>query len=186
MLVESQAVRTLLNTKIERMAALVNGNIARSSDLRALPKTYNSSTNTIPALVIFLLGIMMSSHHQTSTVSTTIHKQWGILLSGFAVMRILTYIVMYISPATSIYPSRPPSELVASFCLISGGIVLMASTTDIVQWIEDNELMAMFVFTIAVALTLFIMAWEVAVLSIKGWAERSEAKHNSNHEDPLH
>lgn len=93
---------------------------------------------------------------------------------------------MYISPATSIYPSRPPSELVASFCLISGGIVLMASTTDIVQWIEDNELMAMFVFTIAVALTLFIMAWEVAVLSIKGWAERSEAKHNSNHEGPLH
>ena len=180
MLVESKAVRILLNTKIEGMTVRVDGNPTQSPDLRVLPRTYNSSTNTIPALVIFLLGIMMSSHHQSSTISTTIHKQWGMLLSGFSIMRILTYIVMYISPAASVFPSRPPSELVASFCLISGGLVFMASTTDIVQSMEANGLVAMFAFTISMALTAFIMAWEIAVLSMKGWAERSKARKCSN------
>lgn len=180
MLVESKTIRTLLNTKFGGTTGRINGNPAQPPDLQKVPTTYDFSANTIPALVILLLGIIMSSHHQSSMVSAMIHKQWGMLLSGFAIMRILTYIVMYISPATSIFPSRPPSELVASFCLISGGIVFMASTTDIVEWIEANGLVAMFVFTIAMALTAIVMAWEVVVLSMKGWAERSEASRRSN------
>lgn len=179
MLVESKAVRTLLNTRTEASIIRVDGSAAQSPDPHMLPKTYSSSTNTFPALVILLLGVTMSSHHQSSMLSTTVHKQWGMLLSAFAVMRILTYIVMYISPATSFFPSRPPSELIASFCLISGGIVFMASTRDIIQLMEDNGLMAMFVFTIAVALTAFIMAWEIMVLSVKGLAELSEARKRS-------
>lgn len=173
MLVESKTVRSLLNTKIERMTVRLDDSPPESPDLRRPLRTYSSSTNTIPALIILLLGIMMSSHHQSSMVSTTIHKQWGMLLVGFAVMRMLTHLALYISPPTSVFPSRPPSELVASFCLISGGIVFMASTADIVQLMEDNGLMAMFVFTIAMALTAFIMAWETVVLSMKCWAEQS-------------
>jgi len=180
MLVESKAVRTLLNTKIESTTARVGANPAQALELRMLPKTYNSSLNPIPALVILLLGIMMSSHHQNSTISTTVHKQWGMLLSSFAIMRMLTYTIMYISPPTSAFPSRPPSELVASFCLISGGVVFMASTKDIVHWMEVKGLMAMFGFTIAMALTAFIMAWEIIVLSMKGWAERQEARKASS------
>ena len=60
----------------------------------------------------------------------------------------------------------------------------MASTTDIVEAMEVNGLMAMFVFTIAMALTAFIMAWEIVVLSIGGWAERSEARKRESLEDP--
>jgi hypothetical protein len=128
----------------------------------------------MPALIILLLGLMMSSHHQSSVVSTAVHKQWGMLLMGFSVMRMLTYIVMYISPPASVYASRPPSELVASFCLISGGIVFMASTKDIVHWMEEENLMGMFTFTVAMGLTAFIMAYEILVLSLKGWAARRE------------
>ena len=60
----------------------------------------------------------------------------------------------------------------------------MTSTTDIVEWMEVNGLMAMFIFSIAMALTAFIMAWEIVVLSIKGWAERSEAKKCGRQEEP--
>src|SRR5690606_4088840 len=39
------------------------------------PDTYAFSANPIPALVIFLLGIMMSSHTQQSMISSMVHKQ---------------------------------------------------------------------------------------------------------------
>lgn len=56
----------------------------------------------------------------------------------------------------------------------------MASTTDIVELMEVNGLMAMFIFTIATALSAFIMAWEIVVFSLKGWAERTEARKGSD------
>src|SRR5690554_3846905 len=83
--------------------------------------------NPLPALMVLLLGIMMSSHHQSSMVSTMIHQQWGTLLMGASFARGLTYIIFYLSPPTSFLPSRPPSELVTAFCLMAGGLVFMAS-----------------------------------------------------------
>ncbi|KAK5449276.1 hypothetical protein LTS15_008818 [Exophiala xenobiotica] len=80
--------------------------------------------------------------------------------------------MMYISPPTSSYPSRPPTELVSSFCLMSGGIVFMASTKDIVLWMEAENLMATFLFTVTSGFPAFIMAYEILVLSLKGWATR--------------
>lgn len=103
-----------------------------------------------------------------------VHKQWGTLLSGFSVARFLTYLLNYVRPPTSIYPSRPPTELVASFCLISGGLVFMASTKDIIHYMEDANLMAMFVFTVTMGATAFLMFYEIMVLSLKGWATRKE------------
>ncbi len=53
--------------------------------------------------------------------------KWGMLFVGFALARAVTYTTVYVSPPTSILPSRPPSELVSSFCLLSGGLIFMAS-----------------------------------------------------------
>jgi hypothetical protein len=175
MLIESKTIRRWLNTTVGSI--LTDGQ--QDLGLRTPPKVYNSSVNPIPALIIFLLGIMMSSHHQSSMISTAVHKQWGMLLAGFSVMRMLTYTMMYISPPTSSYPSRPPTELVSSFCLMSGGIVFMASTKDIVLWMEAEKLMAMFLFTVTSGFTAFIMAYEILVLSIKGWATRHEIERPS-------
>ena len=55
------------------------------------------------------------------------NKKWGMLLVGFSLSRAVTYLTMYISPPTSVLPSRPPSELVSSFCLVAGGLIFMAS-----------------------------------------------------------
>lgn len=126
--------------------------------------------------MILLLGIMMSSHHQSSMVSTRLHAQWGNLLVGFSLARIATYVLMYISLLTSVYASRPPTELVSSFCLISGGLILMASTKDIVHYMERSDLLAMSTFTVTMGITAFIMAYEVIVLAFKGWAERKELR----------
>jgi hypothetical protein len=142
--------------------------------LRQQPKSYSTSLNPMPALIILLLGVMMSSHHQSSAVSTAVHKQWGNMLVGFSFARMATYLLLYISPPTSIYPSRPPTELVSSFCLISGGLIFMASTKDIIYYMETSNLMAMFVFTVVMGITAFIMAYEIIVLSLKGWATRKE------------
>ena len=129
MLVESTKARKLLNTTVEILPVRTDIQPTDSHSLRARPKTYNFSMNPMPGLIILLLGIMMSSHHQASMVATAVHKQWGTLFVGFALTRAVTYIVFFISPPTSEFASRPPSELVTSFCLVSGGLIFMASVS---------------------------------------------------------
>lgn len=71
----------------------------------------------------------MSSHQQHSIMSSMIHKQWGDLLAGAAFARALTYVIFYLAPPTSIFPGRPPSELITAFCLMAGGLIFMASVS---------------------------------------------------------
>ncbi len=176
MLVESSIVRRCLNAVVDNMPSPTEVHPSEAHERRTQPKHYKTSLNPMPALIIMLLGVMMSSHHRDSMVSTMVHKQWGTLLVGFAIARLCTYVVHYISPPSSVYPSRPPTELISSFCLISGGLVFMASTKDIIHYIESADLMAMFVFTVTMGLTAFIMSFEVVVLSLKGWALRREQR----------
>lgn len=128
MLFENKRIRDWLNATVLQRPS-------RTSDPAwESPNTQHVPLNPMPALVILLLGIMMGSHHQTDMTSTMVHKQWGNLLIGFAVARGVTYIMLYIKPPTSYLPSRPPSEIIAAFCLISGGLIFMLSvspTTDV-------------------------------------------------------
>lgn len=87
------------------------------------------SFNPMPALIIFLLGMMMGGHQQKQMVSTMVHKQWGSLLSGAAMARGATYVLTYVRPPTSYLPARPPTELIGAFCLISGGLIFMLSVS---------------------------------------------------------
>lgn len=52
----------------------------------------------------------------------------------------------------------------------------MASTKDIIHYMEVYNLMAMFIFTVTMGFTAFLMAYEILVLSLKGWAIRRETK----------
>lgn len=128
MLIESKRIRALLNTSIRTLPIRTDPNAEAAQTIQP-PKTYSVSLNPMPALIILLLGLMMSSHHQDSMVSTMVHKQWGTLLVGFALARGVTYIILYISPPISLFPARPPSELISAFCLISGGLIFMASVS---------------------------------------------------------
>jgi hypothetical protein len=151
-------------------------NILRSSEEGQWeqPKSYRVSMNPMPALTIMLLGMMMSSHHQASMVSTMLHSQWGGLFSAFAMARGVTYVSMYLKPPTSHFASRPPSEIVAAWCLTSGGLIFMNSASDSVWSVESSGLDAMTVFTITMGVTGILLAWEVIVYAIKGWAVRKE------------
>lgn len=176
MLVESKTLRTWLNAEVDAMPTRTEVHPEEAQEIRERPRTYTTSLNIMPALIILLLGIMMSSHHQDSMVSTMVHKQWGTLLSGFSLCRGFTYLLNYLSPPKSIYPSRPPTELAASFCLISGGLVFMLSTRDVVYYMELYNLMAMFIFTVVMGFTAFLMAYTMFVVGLKGWAIRWEQK----------
>ncbi|PGH10220.1 hypothetical protein AJ79_05475 [Helicocarpus griseus UAMH5409] len=172
MLVESKRVRDWMNTTIFPATVHADG---LSQEAVREPKSQGVSLNPIPGLVILLLGLMMSSHHQQSMVSTMVHKQWGTLFVGFSLARAVTYIILCLKPPTSLLPYRPPSELIASFCLISGGLIFMLSTKDIVDAMERSDLNAMFVFTVGMGFTCFVMAWEILCIALKAWATRKTA-----------
>lgn len=134
MFIESKKIRDLLNVTITSSAKSqpylpYSQESNHANESWTLPRTYNFSMNPLPGLIILLLGLMMSSHHQASMVSSMVHKQWGNLLVGAAFARAATYLVFYISPPTSLLPSRPPSEIITAFCLMAGGIIFMASVS---------------------------------------------------------
>jgi hypothetical protein len=172
MIVESTRMRDLLN------GAIVSSQAHSSSHSESWqqPRQYRVSMNPLPALIILLLGKMMSSHHQASMLSTMIHSQWGGMFMGFALARGLTYITLYVSPPTSFFPSRPPTEIVTSFCLIAGGITFVLSNKDTVAVLEGYNLDAMFTFTVTMGLTALLMAWTTVVIAIKGWAAQNESR----------
>jgi len=170
MCIESTKVRDLLNSGVVASQA---ASVQHESWQQ--PRQYRFSMNPLPALIIMLLGKMMSSHHQDSMVSTMIHSQWGSMFMGFALARGVTYITLYISPPTSFLPSRPPTEIVTAFCLIAGGITFMVSNKDTVAALGSYNLDAMFIFTVVMGLTALLMAWTTVLIAIKGWALRKES-----------
>ncbi|TVY84342.1 putative membrane protein [Lachnellula suecica] len=171
MLIESKKIRGLLNAARQTTQSHLQDELEQME-----PKTYRFSMNPLPGLVVLLLGLMMSSHHQESMVSTMIHKQWGTLLVGAAFARVTTYVVFYLSPPTSVLPGRPPTELITAFCLMAGGLIFMASARDLVMTMERYNLDAMFVFTVSMGFITFLMAWIILVIAIKGWAVKKENK----------
>ncbi|OCK84378.1 integral membrane protein [Lepidopterella palustris CBS 459.81] len=171
MIIESSKMRDLLNYSISSLQAAKH----LSEESWQPPKSYRFSMNPLPSLIILLLGKMMSSHHQASKLSTMIHKQWGGMFMGFAIARVVTYITLYISPPTSYLPSRPPSEIIAAFCLVAGGLTFMESNKDTVAALESYDLDAMFTFVVTIGFTALLMAWTTVVVAIKGWAVQKES-----------
>ncbi|ORY60726.1 uncharacterized protein BCR38DRAFT_348666 [Pseudomassariella vexata] len=179
MLIESTNIRDLLNTTVTE-AILSQADHAYSDEERAAlqaPRQYEFSINPIPAVVILLLGIMMSSHTQQSMISSMVHKQWGNLLTGASFARGLTYVLLYVKPPRSVMPSRPPTELLTAFGLIAGGMIFMASSSDTINGMIHYNLDAMFFYTVTMGFVGLLMAWIVLVLALKGWAVRKEMGH---------
>ncbi|KAK6852051.1 hypothetical protein PG995_012176 [Apiospora arundinis] len=176
MLVESTRIRDLLNMTVAEAADAHPDHTHSDEEREALqaPKQYEFSINPIPALVILLTGIMMSSHTQESALSSMVHKQWGNLLAAAAYARGLTYVLLYLKPPKSIMPSRPPTELLTSFGLIAGGVIFCASSSDTVSGMVHYDLDEMFVYTVTMGCVGVLMAWEIVVLALKGWAVRKE------------
>jgi len=179
MLVESIRVRDLLNTTVSDAVQTSPQHGYGDEERHELrePETYPFSVNPIPALVILLLGIMMSSHTQESMISSMVHKQWGQLLTGASFTRGFSYVLMYLKPPKSVYPSRPPTEILTAFGLMSGGIIFMSSAADTISGMIHYELDAMFMYTVTMGFVGLLMAWIVLVIAIKGWAMRHESRH---------
>lgn len=141
LLIEMPFIRRLFNRSIQAAFTpqsasyqmLRNESDADPSNRTSLammpPVQQKFSYNPFPGLIIFMTGIMMSMHHQESMLSTMIHKQWGYLLAAFALFRLGTYFLMFLSPPTSYLPTYPITELLTSFCLICGGMVFMVPSS---------------------------------------------------------
>lgn len=131
------------------------------------------SLNPFPAFTIFWTGILMSKHEQASELSTSIHVQWGYLLSYGSFFRIFTLFLMILVPNKNTEPAKPFTELITSFCLLCGGLIFMESTDQIVESLEYRGLTPMFTFNISVGIIVLIMAWQLMLFMWKDWLKKS-------------
>ncbi|KAH8925998.1 hypothetical protein BT69DRAFT_1331679 [Atractiella rhizophila] len=136
------------------------------------PITYGYSFNPIPAVTIFLVGAAMGSHHQTYQFSTDIHKLWGNFLAVFGIARLATYVFLFLRPPSSILPSRPPTELVAAFCLACGGVTFVESSEQVVFAAMRNGLDHMMgILNLTVSFVALIFVEILLLFALKGWAQ---------------
>lgn len=138
------------------------------------PMVYPTPMNVVPALTILLLGLIMSAHVQHSVLAQTMHTYWGSLFAVAAAMRIATYVLHYLNPPVSHFPSRPPTEILTGFCLVAGGLLFMMSARDITDVLEGAGGDAMIAFVIGMGFTAVVCAMTVASMAVKGWAVARE------------
>ncbi|SJX65119.1 uncharacterized protein SRS1_15940 [Sporisorium reilianum f. sp. reilianum] len=161
-----------------------HGEAAADADLDMLveaqtqPASYSASFNPFPALVIGVTGVAMAAHHQDYQYEVEIHMLWGQLLAGFALLRCLTYFLLWLRPPTaSVLPSRPPTEALAAFSLCCGGLVFMLSSEEVsfaAMRSGYGDFMAM--LNVAVAVVALLFCWTTALMMLKGWAVRREVR----------
>ena len=153
-------------------------------DAQTQPSSYASSFNPFPALVIGVTGIAMAAHHQDYVYEVQIHMLWGELLGGFALLRCLTYFLLWLRPpSASVLPSRPPTEALAAFSLCCGGLIFMLSSEEVsfaAMRSGYGDFMA--ILNVGVAVVSLLFCWTTALMMIKGWAVRREVR-RANHGD---
>ncbi|GAC92808.1 integral membrane protein [Pseudozyma hubeiensis SY62] len=142
------------------------------------PASYSASFNPFPALVIGVTGVAMAAHHQDYQYEVDIHSLWGLLLAGFALLRCLTYFLLWLRPPTaSVLPSRPPTEALAAFSLCCGGLVFMLSSEEVsfaAMRSGYGDFMA--ILNVAVAVVALLFCWTTTLMMLKGWAVRVEVR----------
>ncbi|KAJ1310979.1 hypothetical protein OPQ81_009488 [Rhizoctonia solani] len=178
---ESRTIRRLLSN------ASIIGNPRTRNHPITEPPSYTGSFNPFPAVVIGVTGAAMSAHHQNYVFQVQIHELWGNLLVAFAVMRCFTYFFVWLRPARSILPSRPPTEAISSFFLTAGGLAFISSSEPITfaAMRSGRDDIMMFLNTI-IALVSLAYAINLGVLTLKGWAiARGELAVTTSDEDEL-
>lgn len=149
-------------------------NLAASADAKmvaAVTKAHPGfSPNPFPILTIYWTGILMSKHEQASALSTDIHTQWGLMFVVGCAFRMVSYILLLLSPTKSRglrSPQAPFSEVVTAFALLCGGLIFMESCDPVVHLFEYRGYTSMFTLNVSLGFVALIMAWEMAVFSIK-------------------
>lgn len=143
--------------RYEKAKELLNENNHQDEEIVCASPGY--SPNPFPALTIFWTGILMSQHAQPSELSTKVHSQWGYLFSYGSLFRILTYIIFYLKPVKNQRPTRPITELITSFCLISGGVIFMESTDQVIEAMEYRGFTPMFTLNVSVGISTLFIGW---------------------------
>ncbi|WFD31898.1 hypothetical protein MSPP1_002939 [Malassezia sp. CBS 17886] len=139
------------------------------------PPSYAASFNPFPALVIGVTGVAMAAHHQDYEYEVEIHTLWGIMLAAFSMFRVVTYTFLWLRPPTSVLPSRPPSEALASFSLCCGGLLFMLSNEEVsFAAMRSGYDDGMAMLNVAVAAVALIFCWGFGVMVIKAWAQPDE------------
>ncbi|KAH8113335.1 hypothetical protein DFH11DRAFT_1841724 [Phellopilus nigrolimitatus] len=174
--IESKTIRRWLSAPAATLAS--SSPSAQGELIR--PASYRASFNPFPALVIGVTGLAMAAHMQVYLFQVQIHSLWGQLLAGFALLRCLTYFFLWLSPPSSVLPSRPPTEALASFFLACGGLVFQFSTEELtIAAMRRKHDDVMMFLNLAVAVTCLAFCWVLAVVAFKAWLKMRQTAKNA-------
>ncbi|CUM67535.1 uncharacterized protein PRCAT00005235001 [Priceomyces carsonii] len=138
---------------------------------RVIKASPGFSPNPFPILTIFWTGYLMSKHAQELMLSTEIHNLWGMLFMFGCAFRLVTYLLVIISPVRNsmIQPGKPITELLVSFSLLCGGLILMESSDPVIQTLELHGYTSMFILNVSLGFVTLFMAWQMSLMSLRDW-----------------
>lgn len=179
---ESTSLRSLIGRAVVHMHPSVEAHNDEEDAVakQTPPPSYAYSFNPFPAMVIGVTGVAMAAHHQDYVYEVQVHMLWGEMLAAFALFRMLTYFLLWLRPPSSVLPSRPPTEILASFTLTCGGLLFMLSNEEVsfaAMRADYGDFMAM--LNVAVALVALVFSWSFAIMVIKAWALQREMRKSS-------
>jgi hypothetical protein len=189
MILETKSLKNLLALPVSLKQSSISARDSTTADeatceeaisLPARPPSYNFSFNPFPALVIGVTGVAMAAHHQDYVYEVSIHMLWGNLLAGFSIFRILTYFFLFLRPPTSsIMPSRPPTEALASFCLTAGGLVFILSSEEVsFAALRSGFGDMMMILNLTVAIVCFLFCGIATLMIVKAYAVKLQRQIN--------
>lgn len=181
MALESTTLRRILGFAVVRShpSATPAREAGNEVEAQQPPPSYSQSFNPFPALVIGVTGVAMAAHHQDYVYEVQIHILWGEMLAAFAFFRWLTYFFLWVRPPASTLPSRPPTEIVASFALCCGGLLFMLSNEEVsFAAMRSDYADVMAVLNVAISVVALVFCWTFCIMAIKAWAVRRDDAHS--------
>lgn len=172
MLVENQTIKTIIERAIPELPYRVPANSFKetySKSDKGSQEGYSINVNPVPVMTMLMIGISIGN--QEAILSSRVHSFYSLSISAVAICRIITYLTLFVNPPKGSLPTRPISEFLASFLIVTCSILFVASNRETVLWLDRNGSL----LSSAIIFAASAIGYVAFIFILKNWAAKREA-----------
>lgn len=183
MLVENQTIKTLIENAIPKLPYTTpESRKFRRLDKRSQKEDHTINVNLVPVVVTMIVWVIFIGT-QEAVFSSSVHVFYIFSILAVAICRIVTYLTILLRPPQEIAPSRPFSELLTSFFIISCSVMFVVSNRDVMLWFERSQFSSIYLLVSTVSFSFIVMIYISFIFALKNWACRREVSKSTTLEN---